>query len=146
MRYKNQTNAEYMRQWRAKRKADGVFDAYNYSYRTRNPKSYLLHNAKSRAKKKGIEFNLTADDFEIPSHCPVFGFPLELTWGEGTKDNKPSLDRIDSSKGYIKGNVQVLSWRANNLKSDGKLEEFIKLVEFMSGKSEEHQGPTKSTG
>ena len=122
-----------MRAWRAKRKAEGHQDVYNYAWRGKNPKAYLIHNAKARAKKKGWEFNLTQKDFEIPSHCPVLGMPLQLTWGEGTKDNKPSLDRIDSSKGYIKGNVQVLSWRANNLKADGSLEEFTKLVEFLSG-------------
>ena len=126
------TTPEYMRAWRAKRKEAGHVDPYNYTFRTKNPKSYLLHNAKSRAKKKNLAFDLTADDFTIPEFCPVFGIKLELTWGEGTKDNKPSLDRIDSSKGYIKGNVQVLSWRANNLKSDGTLLEFLKLVEFMS--------------
>jgi hypothetical protein len=106
-------------------------DVYNYRWRESNPKKYLLQNAKSRAKKRGLEFNLTEDDFDIPTHCPVFGFPLELYANKGTKDNKPSLDRIDSSKGYVKGNIQVLSWRANNLKSDGTIEEFIRLVEFM---------------
>lgn len=113
------------------------FDVYNYKRRENNPKSYLLQNAKSRAKKKGLEFDLTVDDFEIPTHCPVFGFELELLSGQGTKDNKPSLDRIKSSKGYVKGNVQVLSWRANNLKSDGILTEFEKLVEFLRNAEED---------
>ena len=124
---------EYMRSWRAKRKAEGHTDAYNYAWRTKNPKSYMLHNAKSRAKKKNLEFDLTVEDFDIPEFCPVLGLKLEQTWGEGCKDNKPSLDRIDSSKGYVRGNVQVMSWRANNLKSDGTLEEFLKLTEFLSG-------------
>lgn len=131
---------EYMKQYRKRRLENGLSrqDLYNYKWRAENPKKYLLHNAKARARKKGFDFDLTINDFEIPSHCPVLNLPLEQTWGEGTKDNKPSLDRIDSSKGYTKDNVQVISWRANNLKSDGSLEEFIKLVEFMSGKSEKH--------
>lgn len=106
-------------------------DVYNYRWREKNPKKYLLQNAKSSAGKRNLEFELTEDDFEIPSHCPVFGFELALVADKGTKDNKPSLDRIDSSIGYVKGNVQVISWRANNLKSNGTLEEFIKLTEFM---------------
>lgn len=129
----SRNTAEYMQRWRARRKEAGHSDPYNYSFRARNPKSYLLHNAKSRAKKKNWDFDLTVDDFEIPTHCPVFGIPLELTWGEGTKDNKPSLDRIDCSRGYVKGNVRVISWRANNLIADGTLEEFKQITEFLSG-------------
>lgn len=105
--------------------------AYNYSWREKNPKKYMLQNAKSSAAKRGLEFNITEEDFEIPEYCPVFGFKLALVCDQGVKDNKPSLDRIDSTKGYIKGNIQVISWRANNLKSNGVLEEFEKLVEFM---------------
>lgn len=115
-----------------------LHEVYNYTWRERNPKAYMLHNARSSAKKRGLEFDITVDDFEIPEVCPVFGFKLELVCSQGTKDNKPSLDRIDSSKGYIKGNIQIISWRANNLKSNGTLEEFQKLVEFMSGIPEKH--------
>lgn len=127
------TVTEYMREYRAKKIAEGVppSSVYNYAWRSKNPKAYILQNAKSRAKKKGFDFNLTVDDFEIPDFCPVLGIPLELVWGEGTKDNKPSLDRIDPNKGYTKDNVQVISWRANNLKSNGTLDEFILLVEFL---------------
>lgn len=123
----------YMKQYRQRKIREGgsVQDVYNYRWRTKNPVSYLYQNAKSRAKKAGLEFTIEKSDIIIPEKCPVFGVPLELVYGEGTKNNKPSLDRIDSSKGYVKGNVQVISWRANNLKSDGTLEEFIKLVEFM---------------
>ncbi len=40
----------------------------------------------------------------------------------------PSLDRIDSSLGYVKGNVWVISWRANHIKTDASLEELKQLV------------------
>jgi hypothetical protein len=105
--------------------------AYNYAYRSRNPAKYLLHNSVSRAKKKGFKHTIGEEDIIIPALCPVLGVPLVLEVGGGRNDNSPSLDRIDSSKGYIKGNVQAMSWRANNLKSNGTLEEFKKLVEFM---------------
>jgi hypothetical protein len=39
----------------------------------------------------------------------------------------PSLDRIDPSRGYIPGNVQVISNRANLLKRDGTLREIVLL-------------------
>lgn len=127
------TVTEYMREYRAKKILDGVpkSSVYNYAWRAKNPRAYILQNAKARARKKGLEFNLVVEDIIIPEVCPVFGTPLELVWGQGTKDNKPSLDRIDSSLGYIKGNVQVISWRANNLKSNGTLTEFLALVEFL---------------
>jgi hypothetical protein len=105
--------------------------AYNYKYRSNNPEKYLLHNSRSRAKKCGFEHNLTEGDINIPDVCPVFGALLVLTVGGGRSDFSPSLDRIDSNLGYIKGNIQVLSWRANNLKSNGTLEEFKQLVRFM---------------
>lgn len=123
----------YMKDWRERKRKEGVttHDVYNYKWREKNPEKYMYQNAKSSAKKRGLEFTIRVEDIVIPTHCPVFGVELELVVGSGTKDNKPSLDRIDSSKGYVKGNIQVISWRANNLKSDGRLEEFIKLVEFM---------------
>lgn len=96
------------------------------------PKEYILSNAKSRARKKGWDFDLTVDDFEIPEYCPVFkDMKLSLLANVGTKDNRPSLDRIDCTKGYVKGNVRIISWRANNLISDGSLDEFRKIVEFL---------------
>jgi hypothetical protein len=41
------------------------------------------------------------------------------------------IDRIDTSKGYLKDNIKVISWRANRLKSDGTLEELEKIVNYM---------------
>lgn len=125
----------YMVEWRKKQLEKGIskHNVYNYDWRVNNPKKYILKNAAARAKVRGLEFNITIDDFEIPEYCPALGIKLIMQAGKGASDNSPSLDRIDSSKGYIKGNVQVLSWRANNLKSNGTAEEFKKLAEFMNG-------------
>jgi len=63
---------------------------------------------------------------EYPKVCPVLG--MELDWGmNGLQDNSPSLDRIDSTKGYIKGNVMILSNLANKMKSNSTPEQ--KLTE-----------------
>lgn len=99
-------------------------------YREQNPEMTLWSRAKQRAKKKRLEFSINVEDVKIPSNCPILDIPLEKT---NNKNNSPSLDRIDPSKGYVKGNIQVISWRANNLKSDGTLEEFQKLVAFLKG-------------
>ena len=98
------------------------------SHRRANPKQTLFIRAKRRADKKGVPFTIILNDVpDIPEVCPVFGFKLEF----GSRENRfssPSLDRIDNTKGYVPGNLQVISYRANQLKSDGTLEEFRKLV------------------
>lgn len=124
---------EYMSIWRKKKLEEGAprHDVYNYRWRSKNPRKYILQNARGSAKQRGLYFDLKEEDIIIPNKCPVFGMTLELVWGEGVKDNKPSLDRIDSSKGYTKDNIQVISWRANNLKKDATPNEIMKLARFM---------------
>ena len=92
---------------------------------------YLYANAKRRAKKKNIEFSITIDDIVIPTHCPVLGLELSVNRNGKFNHTSPSLDRIDNSKGYINGNIEVISNRANILKRDGNLNSFKKLVEYM---------------
>lgn len=102
-----------------------------YQYRIRHPKRYMFLGAKYRAKRDNLEFNITEEDIEIPEVCPILGIPLEMKFGEGKTNSSPSLDRIDNNKGYLKGNVQVVSWRANYLKSNGTLGEFRSLVRWL---------------
>jgi hypothetical protein len=94
---------------------------------------------KSRAKAFGKDFNLDHSDIVIPDFCPVLGIPLSLNNnGAGYHSNSPSLDRIDNSKGYVKGNVRVISARANLLKNDATIEELELVLEDLrrcSGKS-----------
>ncbi|MGO9358057.1 MAG: hypothetical protein ACLP1D_10325 [Xanthobacteraceae bacterium] len=94
-------------------------------WRRENVARELLRNAKSRASKLGLEFDITIDDVFVPAWCPVLGIPLFVNPEErsGACPNSPTLDRIDNLKGYVRGNVAVISWRANRLKSDGSLEE-----------------------
>jgi hypothetical protein len=89
----------------------------------------LLKYAKIRATKKNLPFNLELEDIHVPEVCPILGIPLSQN--EGRNDDKSfSLDRIDNTKGYVKGNVIVISLRANRIKSDSTLDELTKLVEF----------------
>lgn len=101
-------------------------------YRKTNPNKDLLRRAKGRAKKKGIEFNIELSDINIPELCPVFGYKLVLHDGTLGHDSM-SLDRIENTKGYIKGNIIVVSHRANTLKNDATLDELKRIVEFYSG-------------
>ena len=88
----------------------------------------LLENARRRAKKKSLEFSITLDDIIIPEYCPLLGIKLQLG-GDGIFNmSSPSLDRIDNSQGYVKGNVAVISLKANKLKSDLSLDELRSLA------------------
>ena len=91
----------------------------------------LLYGAKSRAKARNIPFDLTARDVELPSFCPVLGIPLELGRGEQV-DGSPTLDRIIPERGYVRGNVIVISWRANRLKSNATIEELSLISDFFT--------------
>ncbi len=90
----------------------------------------LFWVAKSRAKKKGIEFSLSVEDIAVPDVCPVLGIPLYTNRGKAGP-NSPSIDRIDNKKGYILGNVQVISYRANMLKGDASIEEVRRVLAYM---------------
>jgi len=90
---------------------------------------YLYQGAKIRAKKRGIAFDLELSDIIVPQFCPVLG--CELVVSETQAYCSPTLDRFDNGKGYVKGNVRVISWRANSLKSDATTEEIEKVLYYM---------------
>jgi hypothetical protein len=95
-----------------------------------NPETAMFKRAKQRARLKNIEFTITLEDIIIPIECPVFGIPLSISIGR-MSDNSPALDRIDPNKGYIKGNVMVISNRANQIKGFGTSDEHMKIAMFM---------------
>lgn len=101
-----------------------------------NPEKHLLSNARQRAKSKGLEYRLTVEDVKIPRVCPVLGIRLIRAAGY-RGDASPSLDRIDNTKGYVSGNVCVISWRANALKRDSTIVELEKVVAYMRRHSAE---------
>lgn len=100
--------------------------------RRKDPIGYLLVQARHRAKKLGQEFTIEKDELEVPTHCPVFGIPLFFTEG-GRTPNSYSLDRFDNTKGYVKGNVRVISFKANQYKGDMTVEEVENLLQYMKG-------------
>lgn len=90
----------------------------------------MLSAAKYRAKAQHLPFNLTLEDLgPLPEYCPVLGIPLEI--GSGTHgDGSPSLDKIIPKLGYVRGNVLIVSMRANRLKSDATVAELRQMAEF----------------
>lgn len=90
----------------------------------------LLRGARGRATRCNIPFDLDISDVIVPTHCPILGIELIVSKAK-RNENSPSLDKIDNSKGYVKGNVQVVSWRANRLKGDGSRDEHKKIAKWM---------------
>jgi hypothetical protein len=98
--------------------------------RESNLEKRMFSSAKERAKRKGLDFNIELSDIVIPKLCPILG--IELFKGETkVRKNSPSLDRIDSTKGYIKGNVQVISNLANTMKNNATEKELIAFSKYM---------------
>ena len=91
----------------------------------------LLHRAKMRAKLAKLPFTLSLVDIHIPKRCPIFKMVLAPATIRGGKDNSPSLDRIKSHLGYVRGNVQVISSRANRAKSNLTPRELVQLAQFV---------------
>lgn len=93
-----------------------------------NPARIMLPRLRQKQTKKFPyePCDLTPEDLIIPTHCPVFGYRLrwESFW------RRPTVDRIDHSKGYVRGNILIVSQRANQLRSNASLSELRALVRF----------------
>jgi hypothetical protein len=109
--------------------------SYEKKYARNNPESKMLRSAKARAKEKNLEFSIMRADIVIPVNCPVFGFLLEpgetIHGRGGGRPNSPSLDRIDNSKGYVPGNVRVISHMANMLKGACDAKQLRQFAEWI---------------
>lgn len=121
-----------------KRRAEGTLVSWSYKRRCLTDsghKSTMLNRARTRAKRKGLSFTIDASHLSIPEICPVLGIKLSLRIGKrGPCDSSPTLDRIDSSKGYTPENVEVISWRANRIKCDATPEELSKVARYYGKK------------
>ena len=121
-----------------KRATDPVKHAeYRRRYINKNAHILMFRRAKKRAEEQGLAFDLTPEDTMIPEFCPVLGIRLECDATRRLSHNRtsPALDRIIPEKGYVKGNVRVISNRANHLKNNGTLEEFRAIVAYLERES-----------
>ena len=113
--------------------------AFRNRLRANNPKRYtccqMRSSASKRAKALSMPFDITSDYLQgiAPDRCPVFHWPLNYGGGDRTNAS-PALDRIDSSKGYTIGNVQIISQLANLMKSNANEEELSMFANWVLGK------------
>lgn len=85
---------------------------------------------KQHCAKTGIEFSIDFHDIFWPTHCPILGLEIDY-FADYRKEDSASFDRINNSLGYIKGNVRIISWRANRIKNDGTAEEHRKIADYI---------------
>lgn len=105
-------------------------------------RGYIIRNSKYCAKRRNIEFSIKYTDFELPEVCPILGIKLE--YGAGHDGNAPqhaTLDRIDNTKGYVPGNVMIVSRLANAMKNEAsfnQLQTFITNYNYLINYINEH--------
>lgn len=96
------------------------------------PFRYTLRNAKKRFKDFNLDLEYLKELWESQDGiCPYTKIKLSLPeYKNSVKDPRirASLDRIDSSKGYIKGNVQFISTSINYMKGDLSHEETVTFL------------------
>lgn len=102
----------------------------------RSPERFLWLRMKWNAKARGVKFEIQPEDLEIPEFCEVLGVRLKVFKPESSGKRRPhprsaSIDRIDSSKGYVKGNVKVISHLANLIKNIGTIEQHERVIAYM---------------
>lgn len=100
-------------------------------WRSRNLVHQLYMEAKHRSKARGVEFRIAESDIPpMGEACPLLGTP----WPSADDRNgmtTPSLDRIDSRRGYVPGNVWIVGRRANMVKNDGTAAEHEAIAKAM---------------
>jgi len=93
----------------------------SYDSETDKLKGYIIRNIKSSARINKRDFNLSYTDLTLPTHCPLLGTELSYKSFLGFTDHnnmqQATVDRIDSTKGYVIGNVWIISRLANTMKN-----------------------------
>jgi hypothetical protein len=129
---KNKDKIKKRSEIRYKNHKEEILARHKEEHKCRDIRELMVERAKQRARKQGLPFNIVKEDIIIPEKCPILGIPLKRNVGDivGRKDSY-SLDKIDPKLGYIKGNVWVISYKANCMKSNATKEELIKFANWI---------------
>jgi hypothetical protein len=96
-----------------------------------------LKNAKHRAARENVPFDLTLQDLVdiATDECPIFHTPF--VWGSSglgkgkVREDTPQLDKIIPSIGYVKGNIAFLSGKANKMKDNGTMQDHYDIADWI---------------
>jgi hypothetical protein len=98
---------------------------YHARTKKKNPAKFLWSRCKCRAASLGLAFDIEPSDLVLPEYCPYLGTPITVEHGKGNLPTAASVDRVDPTKGYVKGNVQIISRKANQMKQNASKEELV---------------------
>lgn len=113
-------------------------DGYNRTYHESDVRRWLYvktRNMRTHAKRDGLEYQITLDDLctlweEQGGLCKVSRLPMTHRFHDLFS---ASPDRIDSSKGYVRGNVQLICRALNLAKNDATNEQLVAFIERLRG-------------
>lgn len=96
--------------------------------------SYTARNLRVRAEKNGLEYLMNPAMLRAiwTDECPVFKVPFEF----GHHHYRPSIDRIVPSRGYVPGNIRLISMLANQVKSDATTAQVYQVFKWMEKQHE----------
>jgi len=79
-----------------------------------DPATYLMDIIRKRAavRKGEVPFTIKKEDLVVPEVCPMRGTPFERGENGQKTDDSPTIVLTDPAKGYVPGNIQIISWRA----------------------------------
>ena len=115
----------------AKRPITEQGKAWQRDYRKNNPAKVMLWAARERATKKNLPCTITEEDIQaiIPERCPYLNILLERSLDKKSdRTNAMTLDKIIPELGYVKGNIQIISWLANRMKSNATREQLVRFA------------------
>lgn len=132
-RYRRQKGREYHAENRERlvKYSRDYYEKHKDRLNVMTKERMLYKNARSRSRIKNVPFNIEESDIVIPKTCPVFPWIELCATNTSSEDNSPSVDRVIPELGYVKGNIQIISRRANTIKSMGSAEEHERIAEWL---------------
>jgi hypothetical protein len=142
--YKRKARARKLRNAKENARHRSVmFKRWQQRERTLWPLATMIRRVRNRAKRYGVRFTIKASDLlvngRIPKRCPVLGLKLNYRGRRGNgysrhkhflHPNYASVDRIRPTRGYVPGNVLIVSVRANIIKRDATPVELRRIADF----------------
>lgn len=104
-----------------------------YSPDVSTPSAWLaatVDRANARGARHGMPFGVTSGDIALVETCPILG--VAIVYG-GRSAGSASLDKVDPAKGYVAGNVRIISRRANRMKADATVAELEAILAYVKG-------------
>ncbi len=127
---------ERVAKFREKRQANPDFwrkysnEAYHRNKNNERPSNKIEYklwwNARKRATRKNLPFDIEKEDIIIADNCPCCGDPM----------TRPSLDQVNPGAGYTKNNIAIICYDCNVIKSYGTSKRHRQIADFMDNFNE----------